>query len=362
MNILEPPQSDLFRTDPLMGLPADSRVDRRTGTILGAKAMQAGPLNSGDSRPWKVDQTTLTQLAGLVNRSNLGVKMRFAHPNMSRDGMGRHLGRATNARVVGEGQDAYVAIDMQLADSAKRAPNGNLHEHVLDLASETPDLFGLSIAPLLDSESMRKIEPDEQGLVPIRLKALRAIDVVDEPAATRGGLFSLDSDSLADLPFQATALLDTFFAETPAGVLRQRIDEFVTTYLHQRGDEMTTTETKPTENMEKQPPIEATKEQARAELSRRAELTALCKLASVSDKDRDLLIEAGFSRAEAQDWLKASGKLSAINPPVEEGSADRSERKPTDDDKFGAEYDEHADIYQRQGVTREAYIKSRKKD
>lgn len=386
MSIATLPADDVFRTQPIRGLMNDENTkkpDRKSGWIYGAKAMQFGPLNDGDMRPWKVDQTTLLQLKTLVNQSNTGVKMRFAHPNMSRDGMGRHLGRASNARVVGEGADAYVAIDAKLSESSKRSPNGNLYDHVFDLAEETPEDFGLSLAPIIDRETMSKIEPDEKGLIPIRLRALRAIDFVDEAAATRGGLFSLDSDSISDLPAQATNLLDTFFGEAPAEVIRGRFDEFLKSYLLSRGEPMTTTtpdhsaelaalkaenEALKKTNAEllakKEPDTRTSedlgkKDKAKAELIRRSELTALCKLAKC-ESDLQLFIDAGFSRTDAQDYLKASGKLQSQNPPVSEG-ADPLEKK-TPDEKYGAEFDANPEVYEQLGLSRESYIKSRRID
>lgn len=355
--ILEAPLPDCFRTTVLRGLPEGATVDAKSLTITGAKAMEVGPLNAGDARPWKVDQTTLGQLVSLVNdTSRKGVKMRFAHPNMSRDGMGRHLGRATNARMNAEG--TAVLVDAKIAETARKSPQGNLADYVIDLATETPEDFGLSIAPLLDSEAMGKIEPDENGLVPIRLKALRAIDFVDEPAATRGGLFHVEgSDSLADLPGQATWLLDTFFADAPANVIRERFGEFLDTYFRSKGlPIMSNVETKssPEVVVEDQPNL--SQANAAAELTRRSQIAALCKLAKVSEADRQLMIDAGFSVEQAQNWLKSSGHLSVANPPVGEGA----EQKPTTpQEKFGAEYDEQSAALQKIGVTREAYIKSR---
>lgn len=104
------------------------------------------------------------------------------------------------------------------------------------------------------------------------------------------------------------------------------------------------------------------KETARAELTRRSEITALCTLAKVNDADRELMINAGFNRAEAQDYLKSSGKLSATNPPVTEGGNDLGDKKKTPDDKFGEEYDANDDIYIRQGLSRFDYINSRRID
>ena len=99
---------------------------------------------------------------------------------------------------------------------------------------------------------------------------------------------------------------------------------------------------------------------ARDLLSRRAEIGALCKLAKVDDATRELMIQAGFSRAEAQDYLKSSGFLSVQNPPVQEG-VEAAASKADPDANFAAEYDRHRDVYERQGVSKEQYIASRKR-
>ena len=362
------------------GLPVTARVERESRTILGAKAMQIGPLAAGDARPWKVDATTLSQLRDLVNAKQGGVKMRFAHPNMSRDGMGRHLGRATNARVVEDSQGAYVAVDARLADPSLGKRTGDMVDHVLALAQQAPEDFGLSIAPILDHEAMKRIEPDENGLRPIRLQSLHAIDFVDEPAATRGGLFSLASSDVADLPARATDLLDTFFAESPADVIRARFGEFLERYLSNRGDVAMTTAAAPSTEQTPATVTAATpvvvhtatlgavaeplrtneQQEARDLLKRQAEIGALCKLAKVDDGTRDLMIKAGFSRAEAQDYLKSSGFLSAQNPPVQEG-VEVPLSKTDPDANFAAEYEQHRDVFERQGLSKDQYIASRKR-
>jgi len=385
--VLTLPPPEAFRTAALLGLPTAGRVDREAGKIFGAKAMQIGPLNAGDDRPYKVDSVSLDQLEQLVAARQIGTKVRFSHPNMSRDGMGRHLGRAANARRVADPEGDYTAVDITLSKAATRSPSGDLFSYVLDLAEQTPEDFGLSLAPLLDRAAMDKIQPDANGLVPIRLKGLSAIDVVDDPAATRGGLFSVESEAVADLPGAATQLLDTYFADAPADVIRGRLGEFLTTYLQHRGDDdMSTTETKPTETKPEDQLAAVTKERdelkakiamlsapsplisppddkaaARAELDRVGQIEALCKLAGVDDAKKDLLLKAGFSRAEASDYLAKSGFLAGKNPPIGEGGTDLGEKKLSDDDKFGAEFDANKDLFARQGVTRESYIKSRKK-
>ena len=418
--IADLPRSDVFRTTTLRGLPAAARVDHATKTIFGIKAMEVGPLNEGDSRPWKIDEVTLQQAQRFATAKNGGVKMRFAHPNMSRDGMGRHVGRATNARLArDENGTPYLAVDATLnAKGGQRTQD--MVSHILDLSENAPEDFGVSLAPLVDHEVMSKIQPDENGLVPVRLKGLNAIDFVDEPAATRGGLFDLHSEELQDLPAQATNLLDTFFANAQPDVIRQRFGEFLDTYLKNRGPGMShaaqpnTFETpeeiaaikaenealrariaameagsgeggseggsdqpaaQPSESEPmpmaqdpnqpqdlSKPCMSKDQQDARAELQRVGQIDALCKLAGVPADRRDLMVAAGFSRQEAQDYLAKSGFLGGKNPPIDEPAGDLKEKKPTPEETFGKEYDAQADALSRIGVSREAFIKSRLKD
>ena len=397
MSIATIPPTEAFRTMPERGLPTAARVDHKARTISGAKALQEGPLNAGDARPYRVDETSMNQLVALVNASTTGAKMRFAHPNMSRDGMGRHLGRATNARIVTpeDGSPRYVAIDAKLHESALRSPSGNLAQHVLDLATEAPEDFGLSIAPLLDSEAMNKIEPDEQGLVPIRLKALRAIDFVDEPAATSGGLFALDSGELPDLPAQVTRILDTFFADSPAEVIRSRFGEFLTRYLINRGEpDMTTAEVAAKVPSDKTPPTPGAKPEAKpaelsvattdsaqakaaaeqakaaaeqakaaAELERRSQVLAVCRLAKVDDATRDLMLSAGWDGKDCQAYLMRSGHLAAQNPPVGESAVKPTDKpKQAPEDQFAAEFEKDIKLFRQLGLSKEQYVTSRLKD
>lgn len=416
------PRSDVFRTATLRGLPSSARVDHASKTIFGIKAMEVGPLNEGDSRPWKIDEITLQQAQRFATAKNGGTKMRFAHPNMSRDGMGRHVGRAVNARLAkDENGTPYLAVDATLnAKGGQRTQD--MVSHILDLADNAPEDFGVSLAPLIDHEVMGKMQPDENGLVPVRLKGLNAIDFVDEPAATRGGLFDLHSEELQDLPAQATNLLDTFFASASPDVIRQRFGEFLDTYLKNRGPGMSqatqpnTFETpeeiaaikaenealrariaameagsgeggseggsdqpsepanQPSESEQMpmaqdpnkpqpaQPCMSKEQQEAREQLQRVAQIDALCKLAGVPADRRDLMVAAGFSRQEAQDYLAKSGFLAGKNPPIDEPAGDLKDKKETPEEAFGKEYDQQKDALSRLGLSREAYVKSRLKD
>ncbi len=189
-----------FRSLPLRTAP--NRVDREQRVIYGVSAAQAvEALGHGIT----LDTKTLQQIATLGNAAKNGVKSRFTHPGLSSDGMGKHLGRMKNFRVEG---DKAVA-DLHLSDAASKAPDGDLAGYVMDLAEEDSAAFGLSIVAggdrvwtLADGTEFPAGERDDDGVmqgrpdnaltdVPVfRVTALDAVDVVDEPAANRDGMFS----------------------------------------------------------------------------------------------------------------------------------------------------------------------------
>lgn len=209
-------QNNLFRTKALRGAPK-SGVDRAAKRVNGVKVMQMGKVN--DSRPWEVDAETLDQVVQFGNAPNKGTKARFTHPSMSDDGFGKYLGRWTNFRV--EGDSAYA--DLQLAESAFNTPNGDLGTYILDMAEEDPESFGVSAATSL--AGVMYTEVPEGKTLPLRLDGLRAVDFVDEPAATRGGLF--DMESPAGLPALATWIVETHFSDREPEEVLQRLSSFL---------------------------------------------------------------------------------------------------------------------------------------
>lgn len=207
---------ELLRTGVLRAAPG--RVDRKQKVIYGAKLMQLGDVN--DSRPWTVDEETLNQVLEFASQPNKGLKARWTHPNLSGDGLGKYLGRWQNPRIE---EDAVVA-DLHLADVAFDTPKGDLGTYVMDLAEEDPEAFGISLATKLDDVMFTE---DYEG--PLRLAGLRAGDFVDEPAATRGGLFELDNQ--ADLDSVATWILDHHFADAEPSVVVNRLEGFLSRYF-----------------------------------------------------------------------------------------------------------------------------------
>jgi len=232
-----PPQSGLFRTSTNVAAPV--RVDRTARVIFGASLMQVGNLGEGDSRNWTVTQDSLQQAYTFATRGNNGLKARFTHPNMSSDGMGSYLGRWKNFKL----DNGTLRADLHIADAAFKSPQGDLGTYIMDMAENEPDMFGVSLATELDMNNLMEFEnkSETSGSLerwPMKFTAIRAGDVVDEPAATRGGMFDLSEPDLRNLPAQATALLSTYFGDACPAVVRARIDGFLTKYFANQGASM----------------------------------------------------------------------------------------------------------------------------
>lgn len=220
MTTLQQPMS-LFRTGAIRQ-DVSKGVDTQAGVIRGAKVIQLGDVN--DSRPWYVDQETMAQVVKFGNQPNKGLKARFTHPNMSDDGMGKYLGRWQNFRIEGDS----VLADLHLSDSAAKSPSGDLKGYVLQLAADDPEAFGVSVATKLAPEMFQTSEKDDTTPVALRLVGLYAADVVDEPAATRGGLFDLESP--AGLPALASWIVETHFADREPEEVGKRLLSFLSRY------------------------------------------------------------------------------------------------------------------------------------
>jgi hypothetical protein len=226
MSITTLPAVEMFRT-----LPARrdvQGVDREKGRILGASVMELGSVN--DARPWDIDDEALNAVVAFGNEKAKGVKARFTHPMMSSDGLGTYLGRWSNFRRDGNA----VRADLQIADVAFKSPKGDIGTYVMDLAEEDPEAFGNSAALRLDLKAMDKLKAKD-GRTKLRMQGLRAVDVVDDPAATRSGMFSLDADDPRDIPAVVCDFLDTHFAGATPDVIRGRLNGLLSRYFDLRG-------------------------------------------------------------------------------------------------------------------------------
>jgi hypothetical protein len=171
------------------GLPVE-RVDREKGVIYGAAICTEG---EAQGHGYLLDEEFINDVVRFGNARKNGLKMRFGHPNMSSEALGTFLGRATNLRMQRHGDKAVARGDIELSDTAKETPNGNLYDYVLNLAADEPDAFGLSIV-FAPGDSYQKAGPDGQVTEDspwyAKCEELLAADMVDDPAANPDGLFS----------------------------------------------------------------------------------------------------------------------------------------------------------------------------
>lgn len=149
-----------------------------------------------------IDSEMLQQVNDAGEAAARGIKSRYGHPGMSGDALGTALGRTTNFRIEGD----RVLADLKFFKAAHSAPGkGDLPAYIMGLADEDSEAFGASIVfeRDLDAESeffqankdpkkgfVSPDEKNEKNLPHVRLKELRASDVVDSPAANPGGFFS----------------------------------------------------------------------------------------------------------------------------------------------------------------------------
>lgn len=191
----------------LAAAAADASQIDRTGGDYGAGIIRGfAVITRGEALGHEMwcDAVFLGQVADALNALPDGVKSRFTHPDMSSDGLGNYLGRAKNARVDGD----VVRADLHFQEVAHKAPDGDLAGYVMDLADADHKAFGASIVFWHDDDAeiefMRShyvataggsasfVSPDPdntENYSHCRLSELRAVDVVDSPAANPDGMF-----------------------------------------------------------------------------------------------------------------------------------------------------------------------------
>jgi hypothetical protein len=232
---------------------AGLRVERKGGRYGAGLIRDVSVITRGealDHDAW-CDSVMLAQVADAINATDQGVKTRFTHPSMSGDGLGRYTGRMANARVVGD----QVLAEQHFAKSAHKTPDGDLAAYLMNLASEDPQAYGMSIAFRRDLEAEQEftaehgdrefVSPDPKNTnhyEHVRVAELTAVDAVDTPAANPDGLFhqmgagslnvALEADSVAAY---ALGLSDDKPAAPVLGVDPERMRGFCTRFLATRG-------------------------------------------------------------------------------------------------------------------------------
>ena len=198
-----------------------------------------------------IDREFLHQSVDAINAAEKGTKSRFTHPGLSGDGLGKYLGRVRAAEVDGD----IVRADLHISPTAHDTPDGNLAEYVMDLAEIEPDMVGLSIvfeSDTLAEQDFRETNPDSpdpahaNNLPHARLSAMRAVDVVDEPAANPAGLFhrgdeiAAEADALLSFALGMSSDKPTL---TQLDIDPGRVAGFVARFLDRHGLELKSKET-----------------------------------------------------------------------------------------------------------------------
>jgi len=143
----------------------------------------------------QLDRSFIQECYSQASTMKLGLKARFGHPSMCNEALGTYVGRFRDFTVVDDGQ--RLLADFYLAESARKAPGGDLHSYIAEYAKEDPDSFGTSIVFQMgdsytineDGEKDFESEAGDREVF-ASCKKLFACDFVDEPAANPGGLFS----------------------------------------------------------------------------------------------------------------------------------------------------------------------------
>ncbi|MFQ5421102.1 MAG: hypothetical protein ACE5EY_12160, partial [Anaerolineae bacterium] len=205
------------------------RVEHRIYAVSAAQAVEA--LGHG----FALDIKSLEQMAHLGNQKPRGIKSRFTHPGLSADGLGKLLGRAANFYIVGNS----LLCDLTLSPVAASSPHGDLRAYTEDLAEHEPDMFGMSVViyadivwPLADGSEV----PAEDGrpdnavteLPVARIHQLDAVDMVDEPAANRDGIFGAFSKTTSVFAAATYNTLDATLARL--GIQPDQLPDLLTQY------------------------------------------------------------------------------------------------------------------------------------
>jgi hypothetical protein len=242
------------------GAALGAEVDFENRVVRGAILASEGPFREPDPRG-EFNERGLRMICEQANAAPKGLKMRWGHPDLSADGLGKYVGRAKNCRMgtttVNRQKLACCRGDLHLSDTAfEDNPNGNLGNYVLKLAQEDPTAFMLSlvIEPeqeyRLNKDGSRQKGDDGEPLPPLWYpKKLHAVDFVDQGAAT---------DSLLDAEQWAQALsvgltpelrqalhfdnavrlgaqvIDAVFAGQDRAVVESRLTAFLERYLTRR--------------------------------------------------------------------------------------------------------------------------------
>jgi hypothetical protein len=213
-----------------MTIGAPQAVDRKNAVIKGYVVAQLGPFKT----PGRGEFTrqSLETIVALMRQESKGLKVRYTHPTLSEDGLGKYLGRSKAARLDRD----RVRADLHFDKSAFKTPNGDLATYVMDLAESDPDAISSSLALQADELDQRDekgrllVDDDGEPLAPIWIPTkLHASDIVEVGDAVDS---LLSADGLPDQVVRAASqLLDQQFPTDSPDVIRARCVAWLDRYL-----------------------------------------------------------------------------------------------------------------------------------
>lgn len=310
---------------------ASNRVDREAKVIHGYSVMSLG---EAKGHGMVVDDQTLNELVTLGNASQAGVKTRVRHPDPSHDGFGRFVGKTKNFRRDGD----RVIADLHVSEASFKSPEGDLGTYVMELAANDDDSFGAS------PEVRHTRQKTSHGLAPsMRLKQLTAIAIVDDPATNKGFFSAIEegdmpTDQLAELSAERDLLTEEV-VRLKGEVATIKADMSAKETAHIAA--LSTART----------------EAIAAERARVGDIIALCSKAGKTDLSAKY-INDGTSKSDLQSALL--DVLCATNKAVGEGERVDLSRNEDPDATFKAEYAADRAMFQRGGISEEAYLTSRR--
>lgn len=252
---------------PVSGTDLPDRIQEKGGDYGAGLIKQVSVLCRGEALGHGLwcDSEMLSQTADFINASDNGIKSRFTHPTMSADGLAKFMGRSKNAEVQGD----KVVADKHFVPSAHETPDGDLASYVMKRAKEDPTSLGTSIVfehdtdaeeefllangaqwkedddgdEFLDLSGFKSPDPENVNNYPhTRVKELRAVDFVDDPAANPDGLFHKGDEIAAEAGQLVAFALKLPGAERPEttsfDVDPDRLSLFVGRFLNQHGLEI----------------------------------------------------------------------------------------------------------------------------
>jgi hypothetical protein len=151
---------------PFLCLADSGEIDFEAGIIRNVSVMTKGPARGHDLI---IDDTTLEQVLSAANDFQNGVKVKVDHGG----GVFSIVGSVKNFRIEGD----KLKADLHLLKTADKVA------HILELARELPDTFGMSV-------SIHGQHETKDGETFARCSRIRSCDIVTDPAANPDGLLS----------------------------------------------------------------------------------------------------------------------------------------------------------------------------